>query len=124
MVERPLIPKCCDNPDQPYRPGATCICLCHHLTPEDLAEVGRLADQEAMRVRLEEAMSARPDDTCPKCGEAVLYYERTDTGMWYSTYRCSDQKCGWRPTPWEQHECGGRRFDPDDPCPIGQETYE
>ena len=44
MVARPLIPRCCDNPDEPYHPGVTCGCLCHHLTPEDLAEVGRLAD--------------------------------------------------------------------------------
>ena len=46
MVERPVIPKCCDNPDAPSREGMTCGCLCHHLTPADLAEVERLADRK------------------------------------------------------------------------------
>ena len=46
MVERPRIPPCCDNPDEPYHEGVTCGCLCHYLTPEDLAEVSRLADRK------------------------------------------------------------------------------
>ena len=35
----PRIPQCCDNPSSPYRPGITCGCLCHYLTPEDLASI-------------------------------------------------------------------------------------
>ena len=40
VVERPHgYRKCCDNPSSPYRPGITCGCLCHYLTPEDLASI-------------------------------------------------------------------------------------
>ena len=66
-------------------------------------------------------MSNRPDDACPKCGEALLYNEvDIGVGIQYSAPWCSDEACGWQPTPWEQHECSGRCFDPDDPCPIGE----
>ena len=114
MVERPRIPWRCDNPSSPYYPGVTCGCLCHHLTPADLAEVdrlGKLQDKAAViyellheidDTRKEEAMSARPDDTCPKCGEALLYDEvDIGVGIQYSAPGCSDQECGWEPTPYE-----------------------
>ena len=70
-------------------------------------------------------MSARPDDTCPECGEPLLRDEvDIGVGIQYSAPWCSDQECGWEPArqPWEgPHECSGRCFDPDDPCRIGEE---
>ena len=39
MTERPTVPKCCDTPSKPAVPGIDCGCLCHYLTPEDLAQL-------------------------------------------------------------------------------------
>ena len=50
-------------------------------------------------------MSNRPDDACPKCGEALLYNEvDIGVGIQYSAPWCSDQECGWEPArrPWEE----------------------
>ena len=50
-------------------------------------------------------MSNRPDDACPKCGEALLYNEvDIGVGIQYSAPWCSDPACGWEPArqPWEE----------------------
>ncbi len=47
-------------------------------------------------------MSARPDDTCPGCGEPLLRDEvDIGVGIQYSAPWCSDQECGWEPRGYE-----------------------
>ena len=59
-------------------------------------------------------MSNIPDDTCPACGEALLYDEvDIGVGIQYSAPWCSDEECRWEPRGYEMppdiHGQGERR---------------